>query len=75
METLPTLPAELTNALAWLAILGAGLSVASSCTTAIVIRRKREGLDVPRWLLGLEITLSVLAINLGRTLAGKKASK
>lgn len=75
MDTLPSLPPELANLLAWGAVLGAGLSVASSVVSAVVINRKREGLEVPGWLSTLDVALSVLALNLGRALAKKPAAK
>lgn len=71
MDTIPNLPPSVANLLAWGAVGGAGLSVASSVVSAVVITRKREGLDVPPWLSVLDQALSVLSLNLGRALARK----
>lgn len=71
MEHLPVLPPELANLLAWVAVAGAGLSLVSSVVTAIVERRRAAGLPTSNALLGTEIVLSVLAVNLGRFLGSR----
>jgi hypothetical protein len=75
MDSLPPLPPSVSNLLAWGAVGGAGLSVASSVVSSIVITRKREGVDVPPWLSTLDTALAVLSLNLGRHIARKPAAK
>lgn len=71
MDSLPPLPPGVSSVLAWGAVGGAGLSVASSVVSAVVITRKREGSEIPPWLSTLDAALAVLSLNLGRTLARK----
>lgn len=65
LDTL-TLPPVVAQVLAWVAVVGAVLSVASSVVSQIVSGRAAKKLPNPRWLLGVEIVLSVLALNLAR---------
>lgn len=65
LDTL-TLPPVVAQVLAWVAVVGAVLSVASSVVSQIVSGRAAKKLGNPKWLLGLEVTLAVLALNLGR---------
>lgn len=69
LDTL-TLPPVVAQALAWVAVAGTILSVASSVVSQIVSGRAAKKLHNPRWLVSVEVVLSVLALNLGRRKPG-----